>query len=360
MENKKTNRIFRGLTVCVLLCALIVVTLSPAAFAAYSDEIIAVVNVSPLNVRTGAGLSYSIAYQVHTGDVIQLTGTTKVADGYTWYQISGGDGYWIAQTGGWTLQDNTGYYDRISGFDADGESVWEHYCSNESDDWYYYLEVEIEGYYIRCDCGWWYYRTVDRYIDVSSGDEAYIFLGLDTNGDWIYDLKPGQEKKLPSRADGIMRQYQILEFFGAANLDTPTVSVVFATVDNEVLYERTFGWGVGIYIDSYGVALEDQFGNEYFFPVDYEFLLFDRSNQLYVGDQQLWYSIDKPLFGDFRHLTIVFTLEPVGEGDAPPLEWVTYTVRSLLDGVRSLLKNFFGLGFIFNAEGSPFKFLIGG
>ena len=81
------QKTFRGLTISVVFCALIISTLSPVAFAASSSYGYAVINVSVLNVRTGPGTDYDIAYELSAGDIVYLTGQIGDGDGYTWYEL---------------------------------------------------------------------------------------------------------------------------------------------------------------------------------------------------------------------------------------------------------------------------------
>lgn len=359
------KRIFRGLIVSALLCALIVATLSPAAFAASTSVCYAEINVSVLNVRTGPGLSYDVAYSATTGDIINLTGDTATADGYTWYKVSGGDEYWIADTGGWTLVNSSAYEDTICAYGVYGDLAWSHTCVSSDPDWSYYLEVQNDGYYIRCDCGWWYYRLVGQACDDNGQIIAY-FIGLDTDNDERVDLKPGQTKELPNRANSDLRPYQILEFMDSLDKDTPTVTITFATSDNDLIAEYTFIWWVDVYVESYGVRMVGMDGTEIIHPVDYDFMLYDRFAEFYLGDEGARYKhgdlLMQTLEGDyvFRHVQYTFTLAPVGEGDIPILEWITYITRSISEIFSELFNNFFGLTFIFTDENSPFKFLIGG
>lgn len=249
--------------------------------------------------------------------------------------------------------------DCISGYDVYGELAWKHVCTLTDPDCMYHLEVVEDGYYIRCDCGWWYRRYVPITYD-ENYNPLLVFLGLDTDNDEFYDLMPGQSKDLPSRAGSDLRPYLILEFFGPANQDTPTVTIRFVTKEGKTIEEFTFDWCVEIFIETYGIVLKDYYGYERIYYVDYDFLLYDVQNRLYLGEDGEKYASLSYVDEIFRHVVYEFTLEPVGEGHASAIEWVIYIVRSICDSIYDLFTNFFGLKFIFTDDDSPFKFLMGG
>ena len=362
MKINTQNRIFRGLTVCVLLCALIVLTLSPAAFAASTTTYWGEVVVSTLNCRSGPGLSYDIVHTYSTGDKFVIIGETNgTVDGYVWYQNERG---WVAQTGGLKISTGSSYTDYICAYDPYGELSWEHECTMPNPDFQYHLEVDNEGYRITCDCGWWYYKNITQSIDPETGEELYVFLGLDTDGDWEFDLKPGQTKDLPNRATGEYRQYQILEVIGSANLDTPTVTLQFGDAENNLIAEYTFNWSVDVHVEAYGIVMVGNDGTKKIHYCENDFLLYDRLSDFFLGDSPVRYQVDlsiKDMNGVqvYRHVEFGFTLAPPGEGGLGPLEWVTSVVRNVCDFISDIL-DFFGLSFIFTDEDSPFRFLMGG
>ena len=362
MKFKNHNRIFRGIVLCLVLFSFSLSVLTPFAFAS-STLFYAQVNVSTLNVRTGPGLSYNVVYSAGKGEILRLTGQVDFADDYTWYELAD-TGFWIAETGGWTFVSTSVYEDNIAAYDAYGSLAWQHTCVGDSPDWYYHIEVYNEGYSVRCDCGWWEQRIIPSQYD-SDGNVILCFIGLDTNNDERVDLKPGQSKKLFNRSNTDLRPYTILEFLDNPNVDTPTVTLTFATADNDLIERYTFIWWVEVHVEAYGVVMEGMDGTKKIHYVDGNFLLYDRADGLFLADNIRKYETLKQYNGREyiqiaeRHMEFFFTLEPPGEGDLGPVEWVTHVVRSLTDFLAQIL-DFFGLSFIFTHEDSPFRFLIGG
>ena len=367
MNIQKRKRIFKGVILSLVLCALIISTLSPAAFAASSAYGYAVVNVSILNVRTGPGTDYDIAYALTTGDIVYLTGQIGEGDGYTWYELTGGNGYWIADTGGWALHVGGVYEDTINAYSATGVNVWSHTCHGSTPDWSYDFEVYNDGYYVRCtNCGWWTRRTIPYAYD-DNGQPIARFIGLDTDNDERVDLFSGQSKRISCRADGSLRQYQILEFFDSLEKDTPTVTLLFGDADGELIASYTFDWWVDVYVEAYGVRMVGADESEIILPVEYDFMLQDLTTDVYLGDVGARYKHGDlgltELFTGEKigwHVEYGLTLAPVGEGNIPLFEWIIYQVRNISDVVTNIFDSFFGLFYIFTDEDSPFAFLIGG
>ena len=85
----KNNALKKGLA-AVLGLALCVQTPSAGSLlqlSAYAQERSATINASSLNVRSGAGTSYSSVGKLGRGTAVTVIGEKSASDGKTWYQI---------------------------------------------------------------------------------------------------------------------------------------------------------------------------------------------------------------------------------------------------------------------------------
>ena len=72
-----------GLALCVQTSAVH----SVLQLSAYAQERAATINASSLNVRSGAGTSYSSVGKLGKGTAVTVVGEKAASDGKTWYQI---------------------------------------------------------------------------------------------------------------------------------------------------------------------------------------------------------------------------------------------------------------------------------
>ena len=80
---KKGLAAFLGLTLCVQMPSVS----RTLQLSAYAQERSATINASSLNVRSGAGTSYSSVGKLARGTAVTVTGEQTSSDGKTWYQI---------------------------------------------------------------------------------------------------------------------------------------------------------------------------------------------------------------------------------------------------------------------------------
>lgn len=351
----------------LLLCALLVSVFAPCVYADVQSGLVGTVVGNSLIARNWPGTDQTEMHRYQKGDTFLLDDTSVVQkDGYTWYKTE--DGWWVPHTGYLQITSgSTAYTDNIVCYDGEGMKVWEHKCTSTNPNFMYHLELFDDHYMVSCDCGWWYRRNVVTHYNsnVDGSMEALSFIGLDTNNDERVDLLPGQKKDLPNRSASSLRSYEILEFYDQANRVTPTVTLTFATADNEVIAKYDFLFHVFVHVEPYGIVMEGMDGSKKIHYVDGDFLLLDRVAETYLGDNVRKYETLKQYNGLHAVLPaqfcmeFVFTLEAPGNGDFAPLEWVVHITRSIVDFISELF-DFFGLGFIFTDENSPFKFLMGG
>lgn len=368
MKMNTQKRIFKGVILSLVLCAVVFSLFPSSAFASAEISIYAEVIISRVNVRSGPGLNYDVVTQYPRGYRFYANeGDYIYADGYKWYSTS--DGF-VAQAGGLKFVDTTTFYDCITGYDIYGSARWEHTCIGTGNpNWGYHITVDQEGYLVNCDCGWGEYYALGHFLIGSDGDfTEFVFLGLDTDNDERVDLYPGQTKFLPNRANSSastdLRPYQILEFFDDPDKDIPSVTLVFRDEDNKPIAQYTFNWSVSVHVEDYGVVMVGHDGLKKIHYVDGEFLLYDRRLELHLADVPREYTVfhkfeDGLIVDKDKHLAYHFTLAPVGAGDWGLVEWVVHITRSVCDFVANLF-DFFNLGFIFSQEDSPFHFLVGG
>ena len=359
------QKVFKGLTIALSLCAFCISILSPAAYASEASWGTGHINVGPINVRTGPGTSYDIAYSVNVGDVVELTGETASSGGYTWYRLVGGDGYWICQTGGWTLN-VTPASDTLTCFDSYGAEVFAHVCDGDGvENWGYTVEVDAMSYTVTCSCGWGYTKACKpfySYYGDGSVEYRYYFLGLDTDNDERVDLYPGQKKFLPNRAGSELRPYTLLEFYDHES-EPPTVTLVFGDAKRNEIARYTFDWTVTVYVESYGLRMVGNDGLQVIHYVDHEFICKCLTLDTHLGDVGMTYKTGtiKDQYGIplQKHMEYALVIMNPAEDNMNPIDWVVYIVRSISDSIYELFTNFFGLKFIFTDENSPFKFLMG-
>ena len=369
MNIQKRKRIFKGATLSLVLCVVVLSMMAPAAFAATITNVYAEVVSSYINVRSGPGLSYDIVCVYHQGTQFYANeGDYIEADGYKWYVCP--DGF-IAQTGGLKFYDYTEYQDTICAYDPYGEKRWEHACcGTDNPNWGYNISVDEGGYLVSCDCGWSNYYYVSHFISVGdpSGDGYYelVFVGLDTDGDEQIDLRPGQNRRLVNRANSDLRSYQILEFLDDPNKDCPTVTLCFRNRNNLLLFHYTFNWSVTLYVESYGIVMVGNDGMKTIHYVEDDFLLYDDHIGVFLADTPHEYVANKAYGTEKvsiaeKHQYFDFTLAPPGEGQWGGLEHVVDGIRDVFSDIGGFFSDFGGLGSVFTDEDSPiYKLTHGG
>lgn len=348
-------------------CVLAPLLVAPASAATPEATLIAEVTVTQLNYRNGPGLSYSVTGCFSLGDVVSLTGETVDADGYTWYRCATADTRWVAQVDSMNITpiSPTGYTDTITGYDAYGDVVWEHTCTQNTADWYYHFEVKNQSYIVSCDCGWFYERKCPIWL-FEDGSYESIFLGLDTDNNEFYDLKPGQSKDIPCRANSEYRPYQILEFYGDTNNDPPTVTMCIW--ENGVSQEYVFNWNVKVELKSYGLQFTGSDGNIEIHRISGEYMVLhtnrpNGADDVYLATDKIYefkhgQLLDEdPWFGDGRHVAYHLQVTIVDFAEMSPLDWITYISRKVGTWLEDLV-GLFGLGDHVTDEDSPFTQLI--
>lgn len=233
IKQKKQLSEFNILNISVIVCALIICVL--AVFCYFSHDVDAASSVyysytgtavTNLNVRSGPGTDYKLVRVIYAGTSFPLTGEHYNDGQRMYWRLDGAAEEWVTGgTNGANLNVkttiNTLYEDTIKGYAPNGSVPWEHDCTQSRPLWYYHIDVNNYGYVITCDCGWFYERNASLNSGVDTMDDSYVFLGLDTDNDEFYDLKPGQSIDLPCRANNDMRPYIISEFWGSTANDPP-------------------------------------------------------------------------------------------------------------------------------------------
>lgn len=357
------KRIFKGVTLSLVLCAVILGILSPVALAATSTMFMCEVTGN-VNVRElpDADSDIVTTYQAGTTFMGDPENWVAYEDGYYWYWCP--DGY-VAQTGRLRFYEVTQDYDNICAYDPYGSQRWEHECSgNDNPDWGYNISVDEGGYLVSCDCGWSEYFYVS-YVISDDGDYGnqyteLVFVGLDTDNDEIVDLRPGEKKFLPNRANSELRKYQILEFLDDPDKLPPVINLQFRDGDNKVIAMYTFPWSVEVHVEPYGVVMVGNDGIKKIHYVDYDFMLHDETLDLYLADTPRVYDVfteygDKVIIGEGHgdEWCFVFILAPVGEGPWSGFEYIINVIRNAFSGVGGLFSDFGNLGSVFSDEDSP-------
>ena len=363
INTQKQMRIFKGVTLSLVLCAVVISVFAPFAFAATSTwfgcEVLATINV-----RRGPGLDYAIVTQYTAGTTFTADVETYIeADGYKWYQCP--DGY-IAQTGGLRFFELETSWDVISGYDAYGQCRWEHQCCGSTDmtdidpNWGYVIDCQDSGYNVFCDCGWSKWCPISFELDPDTGGFKYIFIGLDTDGDERPDLFPGSKRRLKNRASSDLRPYQILEFLDNPDKDIPTVTLHFCNKSkSEVYASYTFYWDVDVHVEDYGIVMVGNDGIKKIHYVEGSFLLYDEAMGVHLADTVRTYEAMKQYNGTeqtilaSRHMEFIFILAPPGEGAHGDFEHIIAGIRDIFNSLPNIFTDFGGLGDVFTDEDSP-------
>lgn len=358
----RKKKIFRNILLSMMLCCVVVSTFAPCAFASTDAAYIATINATQQNYRNGPGLSYQVTGAYYMGEVIYLTGEVVDVDGYTWYRVATTEVRWVANVNSLIITPvgDGSFTDTITGYDAYGDVRWTHTCTQSKPLWYYHLTVENQSYTVSCDCGWFYKVTCDFWY-FEDGSYSSIFLGLDTDNDEFHDLKPGQTKDLPCRANSNMRPYQILEFYGDTNNDPPTVTI---RLRGSVHEDLVFNWNVKVELEPYGLKFTRNDGSTYLYPISGEYMVLytyrpQGATDVYLAEDKVYnfkhgeLLEDDPWFEDGRHVFYTLKIIPVEVGTMSPLDWVTYITRKVGTWIHDLL-DFFGLGKHLTSENSPF------
>lgn len=325
------------------------------------------INVSELNVRSGPGLSYSVVQTLTSGDIIYLSGTTKQADGYTWYQAFPDTNAWIAYTGGWSWTNCSFVTERILAGDLYGDLAWDHTCSyitgvNDGD---YRIRCSEYNYTITCACGWVYTHHPVYEVENAQGVVVARFSGLDVNGDGFVDVAPGETLALPKAFPVDRNDYLLWEMYEKPPADQPdrTVTITFANKDHELVAQYQFSGGVFIKALDGHIEMTDLSGkvtNHYLVGT---YLLFDRLGNYYLGDIGALYTYaDHPEASD-GNVEYVFTIveyKTVFDDDLSLWDRIIATIESSVDTIASFFTNGFGLTWIFTDERSPFAFIFAG
>ena len=370
MNIQKSKRIFKGVTISLVLCAFVFSILAPFASAAIITSSPYCEVLATINVREGPGLNYEIVTQYTAGYKFwcdwENERTYVVADGYTWYECPDG---WIAQTGGLRFFYLDEYVGTIYGYDAEGQERWGHECTGTSNpDWGYRITVDDAGYRVVCDCGWWRYCSISFIIDPETGDFMYDFVGLDTDGDEQIDLRPGQSRKLKNRSNSDLRPYRILEFMDDPNKDPATVTLHFREPDVGLIASYTFNWSVTLHVEDYGIVMVGNDGEKIIHYVDGDFLLYDRHIGVYLADTPHEYVPNKIygndngdlISGADRHQHFNFWLAPPGKGEWGDFEHVIGGIRDVFSDLGGFFDDFGGLGSVFTDKDSPIYKLTNG
>lgn len=351
--------------VCVVLVAALCLCFAPSADASidtsnYHWEATALVT---LNVRSGPGTEYTLLRTIPVGTTFRVLPVEKIDGSYTWSRIDSTEEEWFC------LRTPDKFYveinkvvdsifiDTIKGYSSDGSIPWEHTCSQSVEMWYYHISVTSEKYTVTCDCGWSISRYPFKGIDPDYFVEP-VFLGLDTNNDEQYDLKPGQSIDLPCRAGGNLRPYIISEFIGENYVEPPTVTVAFGDSNYNELAKYTFNWDCTMEITSYGIILIGNDGTRTLHPVNGEFMVWYIHGEYYFAEGKKYHlkrSDALDLDGAFteRHVEYGFVIKMVKAEEMDPLDWITYYSKQVGETVTNIF-NFFDLGGLLGADDSPF------
>lgn len=358
MKRNNLKRIFKGVVLSLVLCASFITFFSFPASAAVITEYYAEVTSSYINVREGPGLSYPVVTQYPKGFWFYAVAADYYeADGYRWYACPDG---WIAQTGGLRFASREVSFDTLSLYDGYGELRWTHECSGtDNPNWGYHVDALEAGYRIRCDCGWWKQEYIYLSGGSVTGEGDIIFIGLDTDNDEVVDLRVGQSKFLPNRANSDLRPYSLLMCYDSAEKDTPTVTLHFSNKDYSKVVSYVFNWSVDVHVEDYGVVMVGNDGVKQIHYVDGDFLLYDRHMGVHLADKVRTYKTLETYKGNeevvpaARHMEFVFILAPPGEGVHGDFEKIITGIREICGNIGDFFGNFGGFDSVFSDEDSP-------
>lgn len=368
MKVNTQKRIFKGVTLSLVLCAVILGILSPVALAAtsYTEYVCEV--LGNVNVRSGPGTGYGVVTQYTKGTTFLATQEDYFeADGYKWYSCPDG---WVAQTGRLKFHTSVISREYISCISPSGALSWGHICNGDgSDNWGYYVEVLHDGYWFSCDCGWKTRVTFPRkqIFDPDDGSllsEIY-FQGLDTDNDERVDLYPGQSKKLPNRVNSDLRPYTLLEFYDESVVDVPTVTIVFVDAERNEIERYTFNFSVDIRVLDYGVEMVGNDGTYVLHELKGKYIVTDLASDIMIADSWRRYQVDysiKDFWGNpyDAHPQYGVMIAPPGDGPNGPLENIVSDLKGFFGTLNDFFGEFGGLNGIFTDEDSPVhKFLDG-
>lgn len=319
---------------------------------------LATITVDNINVRDEPSLSGTVVSVLGYGNVTYLTGVTVTNDGYTWWETV--EGNYIAETGGWTKE--RVYRDYTTCYDEYGGVAWTHTCTYFEETYFHYV-VTSSGYTVTCDCGWTTERTATIHTD-SDGNVIAKFIGLDTDGNEIVDLYPGQIAHVLHPGINDFIDVTVYEMYDAPDRDVPTVTIWLHDREYNTIATYTFEWYVDVSIESYGVKMVGMDGTIVIHPLsEDDYILYCDYHEYYLGDLPTRYFPSDVTGEDSeRHYTYGFILSLAGDSSSDGqniFERLFHHTRKFCGNIAFLFEDFFNFRRIFS-EDSPFKFLIQG